>query len=242
MLRWSYCDSTLRSRWGYCWGGVGWGGCDNVHVSCCKVMRRGCYVDVTLIILWFYVEEPLRLLLGWGGVGWGGVITFMSLACKVVRRGCYVDVTLIILWFYVEEPLRLLLGWGGVRWGGVGGVWWRFNTLMLRWWWCGVGLGWVCSGYRGVLPASCFWYTSILFNIMSEIDDGLQVIYICYAAAGYNIEYFVQHHVRYWWWTSSIYICYAADGYDIEYFVQNHVRYWWWTSSYIYATLQMVII
>ena len=28
---------------------------------------------------------------------------------------------------------------------------------------------------------------SILFNIMSEIDDGLQVIYILYAAHGYNI-------------------------------------------------------
>jgi adenylosuccinate synthase len=25
---------------------------------------------------------------------------------------------------------------------------------------------------------------------MSDIDDGLQVIYICYAADGYNIEYF----------------------------------------------------
>ena len=28
---------------------------------------------------------------------------------------------------------------------------------------------------------------SILFHIMSEIDDGLEVIYILYAAHGYNI-------------------------------------------------------
>ena len=40
----------------------------------------------------------------------------------------------------------------------------RFNTLMLRWWWCGVRvgwgalrLGWVCSGYRGVLPGAKAW-------------------------------------------------------------------------------------
>ena len=51
----------------------------------CKVMRRGCCADVTLIIRWFYVEETLVLLLRLGGVG--GAITFMYLACKVMRRG-----------------------------------------------------------------------------------------------------------------------------------------------------------
>ena len=55
----------------------------------------------------------------------------------------------LIRWCYVDDGVGF--GWGGV--------------------------GWVCSGYRGVLPGSCFWYTSILFNIMSEIDDGLQYIY-----------------------------------------------------------------
>ena len=44
------------------WGGVGWGVITFISLAC-KVMRRGCYVDVTLIILCCYVEEPLRLLL-----------------------------------------------------------------------------------------------------------------------------------------------------------------------------------
>ena len=100
---------------------LGWGGGGAITFMslACKVMRRGCCADVTLIIRWCYVEEMLMLLLGWGGVGWGwGVaITFMSLACKVMRRGCCADVTLIIRWCYVEETLMLLLGWGGV--GGV---------------------------------------------------------------------------------------------------------------------------
>ena len=97
--------------WGF-WGGVG-GGAITFMSLACKVMRRGCCADVTLIIHWCYVEEMLMLLLG---VGWGGVgvaITFMSLACKVMRRGCCADVTLIIRWCYVEETLMLLLGWGG---------------------------------------------------------------------------------------------------------------------------------
>ena len=40
---------------------------------------------------------------------------------------------------------------------------------------------------------------SILFNIMSEIDDGLQVIYILYAAQGYYIYiyYFVIIYIYY---------------------------------------------
>ena len=33
------------------WGGVGWGGVTTFMSLACKVMRRGCYVDVTLIIL-----------------------------------------------------------------------------------------------------------------------------------------------------------------------------------------------
>ena len=32
------------------WGGVGWGVITFISLAC-KVMRRGCYVDVTLIIL-----------------------------------------------------------------------------------------------------------------------------------------------------------------------------------------------
>ena len=50
------------------WGGVG-GGAITFMSLACEVMRRGCYVDVTSIILWCYVEETLMLLLGWGGVG-----------------------------------------------------------------------------------------------------------------------------------------------------------------------------
>ena len=35
------------------WGGVGWGGGGAISFMslACKLMRRGCYVDVTLIIL-----------------------------------------------------------------------------------------------------------------------------------------------------------------------------------------------
>ena len=72
MLRWCYVDHTLMLRWGDVdatvgvgWGGVGWGGAITFMYLACKVMRRGCCVDVTLIILWCYVEETLMLLLGW---------------------------------------------------------------------------------------------------------------------------------------------------------------------------------
>ena len=125
------------------------------------------------------------------GVGWGGVITFMSLACKVMRRGCYVDVTLIILWCYVEEPLRLLLiiVWGS---GGVG------------WVWGGFVLGIEVSYQLVVSDIQVFCSTSCQ-KLMMDL---------------------------------KLYICYAADGDNIEYFVQHHVRNWWWVSSYIYATLR----
>ena len=79
MLRRCYVDHTLLLRWGDVdatvgvgWGAVGWGGAITFMYLACKVMRRGCCADVTLIIRWCYVEEMLMLLLGWGGVGWGG--------------------------------------------------------------------------------------------------------------------------------------------------------------------------
>ena len=68
------------------WGGVGWGGAISFMSLACKLMRRGCYVDVTLIILLCYVEETLMLLLRLGGVG-GCNNVHVSLACKVMRRG-----------------------------------------------------------------------------------------------------------------------------------------------------------
>ena len=77
---------------------------------------------------------------------------------------------------------------------------------------------------------------------MSEIDDGLQVIYI-YATLQMVIIYSIcSTSCQKLMMDFKLYICYAADGYNIWYFVQHHVRNWWWTSSYIYATLQMVIV
>ena len=105
------------------WGGVG-GGVITFMSLACKVMRRICYVDVTLIILWCYVEEPLMLLLGWGGVGWGwggvgGGVNNVHVSCV---QG---DATYMLRWRYVDHTL--MLRWGavdatvGVGWGGVAG-------------------------------------------------------------------------------------------------------------------------
>ena len=144
----------------------------------CKVMRRGCYVDV---IRWSYFDATVGV--GWGGVGWGGggVITFMSLACKVLRRGCYVDVTLIMRWLYVDLALLIrwcyfdhapwcyvLIGWCyvddgvGFGWGGVGWVWGGFVLGIVE-----VSYQVVVSDIQVFCSTSC-----------SEIDDGLQVIYM----------------------------------------------------------------
>ena len=84
MLRWSYVDSTLRRCWCYCWGGVGWGGVGwggaiSFMSLACKLMRRGCYVDVTLG--WSCVDDTL------------------------IMRCWYVDVTLIMRWWYVDHAL-----------------------------------------------------------------------------------------------------------------------------------------
>ena len=80
--------------------GVGWGVITFISLAC-KVMRGGCYVDVTLIILWCYVEEPLRLLL---------------------IRWCYFDHAPLLRWCYVDYMLMLRFNtlmlhwwWCGVR-------------------------------------------------------------------------------------------------------------------------------
>ena len=106
MLRWRYVHHTLMLRWGDVdatvgvgWGGVG-GGVITFMSLACKVMRRGCYVDVTFIILWCYVEETLMLLLGWGGVGWGG--------CNNVHVSCVQgDATWMLRWRYVDHAVML---------------------------------------------------------------------------------------------------------------------------------------
>ena len=136
-------------------------------------------------------------------------------------RWCDVDATLMLRWSYCDATLRSR--WGYCWYVDVTLIMPRcyVDVMLIICWcyvlirWCyiddGVGFGF---GYRGVLPGSCLWYTSILFNIMSEIDDGLQVknmlrcrwlwyivfcstsckklvmdfkLYILYAAYGYNI-------------------------------------------------------
>ena len=89
--------------------GVGWGGGAITFMSlACKVMRRGCCADVTLIIRWCYVEEMLMLLLGWGGVGLGGVG-----GCNNVHVSCVQgDAMWMLRWCYVDHTLML-------RWGDV---------------------------------------------------------------------------------------------------------------------------
>ena len=50
---------------------------------------------------------------------------------------------------------------------------------------------------------------SILFNIMSEIDDGLEVIYILYAAHGYNIYIYCYNIYIYYFVIIYIYILFC---------------------------------
>ena len=74
---------------------------------------------------------------------------------------------------------------------------------------------------------------SILFNIMSEIDDGLQVIYMLRCRWLLYIV-FCSTSRKKLILDFKLYICYAADGSNIWYFVQHHVRSWCWTSRDIY--------
>ena len=64
---------------------------------------------------------------------------------------------------------------------------------------------------------------SILFNIMSEIDDGLQVIYMLRCRWLLYIV-FCSTSRKKLILDFKLYICYAADGSNIWYFVQHHVR------------------
>ena len=89
MLRWRYVDHTLMLRWGDVDAtvGVGWGGVGGDVITfmslVCKVLRRGCYVDVTLIMRWLYVD--LALLIRW----------------------CYFDHAPLLRWCYVDYTLML---------------------------------------------------------------------------------------------------------------------------------------
>jgi len=58
----------------------------------CKVMRRGCYVDVTLIMRWCYVDRALLI------------------------RGCYFDHAPLLRWCYVDYTLMLRFNTLMLRW------------------------------------------------------------------------------------------------------------------------------
>ena len=123
------------------WGGVGWGGDDDVPCTCTHV--------------WCYAHG--MFLSGWGGVGWGWWRTLHLHTCLMLRTR---DVSLGVGWGGVgwggddDVPCTcthvwcyahgmFLSGWGGVGWGW---GWWRtlhlHTCLMLRTRDVSLGVGW----------------------------------------------------------------------------------------------------
>ena len=116
MLRWSYFDATLRRRWCYCCGWVGWGGA----ITFMYLLRaRWCDVDDTLMIHWSCAVDTL--MLGWWYVDDTLTLGWSCVDDTLIMRCWYVDVTLIMRWWYVDHAL-----W--IRWCYVD------HALMIRWW------------------------------------------------------------------------------------------------------------
>ena len=78
------------------------------------------------------------------------------------------------------------------------------------------------------------------FNIMSDIDDGLQVIYML-RCRWLLYRVFCSTSCQILMMDFKLNICYAADGYYIEYFVQHHViEYFFNIMSDIDCGLQVI--
>ena len=161
------CYATVR------WGGVGWGGDDDILWTW---THGGCYATVLVLSLhtWWMLRNCACLIIAHmvdatqlcGGVGWGGVgmMTFFELEHMV-------DATQLCLSYHCTHGgCYATVRWGGVGWGGDDDILWTWThggcyatvlVLSLHTWWmlrnCAVGWGGVGWGWWHSLNLNTWW-------------------------------------------------------------------------------------
>ena len=161
------CYATVR------WGGVGWGGDDDILWIW---THGGCYATVLVLSLhtWWMLRNCACLIIAHmvdatqlcGGVGWGGVgmMTFFELEHMV-------DATQLCLSYHCTHGgCYATVRWGGVGWGGDDDILWTWThggcyatvlVLSLHTWWmlrnCAVGWGGVGWGWWHSLNLNTWW-------------------------------------------------------------------------------------